>query len=71
VGLKELEPEQRRRVHFRGKKQIDESQGQIPGRGMALAGIILGAVAIVIAIVYWILFAAGVFDDISYNFETS
>jgi hypothetical protein len=56
---------------FIGKKQIDESQGQIPGRGMALAGIILGAVAIVIAIVYWILFAAGVFDDISYNFETS
>ena len=56
---------------FIGKKQIDESQGQIPGRGMALAGIILGAVAIVIAVVYWILFAAGVFDDISYNFETS
>ena len=56
---------------FIGKRQIDASQGQIPGRGMALAGIILGAVAIVIAIVYWILFAAGVFDDISYNFETS
>jgi hypothetical protein len=54
-----------------GKKQIDQSQGQIPGRGMALAGIILGAVALVIAVVYWILFAAGVFDDMSYKFETS
>ena len=56
---------------FIGKKQIDESQGQIPGRGMALAGIILGAVAIVISVVYWILFAAGVFDNISYDFKTS
>ncbi len=56
---------------FISKKQIDESQGQIPGRGMAIAGIILGAVAIVIAVVYWILFAAGVFDNIEYNFDTS
>jgi hypothetical protein len=56
---------------FLGKKQIDESQGQIPGRGMAVAGIILGAVALVIAVVYWILFATGVLHDISYNFQTS
>ena len=56
---------------FIGKKQIDQSQGQIPGRGMALSGIVLGVIAIVIAVVYWILFAAGVFDNISYNFKTS
>ena len=39
---------------------------------MATAGIVLGAVSILIAIAYWILFATGVFDDfIQYNLETS
>jgi Domain of unknown function (DUF4190) len=55
-----------------GRKQIDESQGQLTGRGMATAGVILGIVVLVIAVVYWILYAAGVFDElINYNFETS
>jgi len=57
---------------FIGRKQIGESQGRLTGGGMATAGIVLGAISILIAMVYWILFATGVFDDfIQYNLETS
>jgi hypothetical protein len=48
---------------FLARKQIAESQGRLKGNGMALAGLILGIVMIVIAVVYWILILAGVFDD--------
>ena len=57
---------------FLGRKQIDESQGQLTGRGMATAGVVLGIIVMVIAVVYWILYAAGVFDSLlQYDFETS
>ncbi|GAB3659093.1 hypothetical protein GCM10027596_16220 [Nocardioides korecus] len=49
-----------------GRKQINESQGQLKGAGMALAGIIIGAVGLVLGLVYWILIATG-----GFNFSTS
>jgi uncharacterized protein DUF4190 len=53
-----------------GRKDIAASQGQQKGEGLALAGIICGAVAIVLIAVVLILAAAGVIDT-DYNFETS
>ena len=44
------------------RKQINESQGQLKGSGLALAGLIVGAVGIVLGLVYWILIAAGGVD---------
>lgn len=53
---------------FLGKKKADESGGRIGGRGMALAGIILGVIGVVLLIVLIILVAAtGSFD---YTFDT-
>ena len=51
---------------FLGRKQVNESQGTIKGGGMALAGMILGGIAILLGLVYWVLFASGV---ISGNFS--
>jgi len=45
-----------------GKKEIAESNGAKTGAGMAQAGFILGIVGIAISVLYWILYAAGVFD---------
>lgn len=53
---------------FLGRKQIEESAGTQKGSGMALAGLILGAVGVVLAVIYWILLASGA---IHYNFTTS
>lgn len=49
-------------------KEIAESGGQKKGAGMAKAGLILGIVGIVIAILYWILVAVG---TIHMGFSTS
>ena len=51
---------------FIARKQIGESQGRLKGGGMATAGLILGAVAIVLGIVYWVLIVAGAFDNNMY-----
>ena len=51
---------------FLGRKQVNESQGTVKGGGMALAGMILGGIAILLGLVYWVLFASGV---ISGNFS--
>lgn len=51
---------------FLGRKQVKESQGAVKGGGMALAGMILGGVAILLGLLYWVLFASGV---ISGNFS--
>ena len=51
---------------FLARKQIGESQGRLKGAGMATAGLILGAVAIVLGIVYWGLIVAGAFDGNMY-----
>jgi hypothetical protein len=48
---------------FLARKQIGESQGRLKGAGMATAGLILGAVAILLGIVYWVLIVAGAFDN--------
>jgi hypothetical protein len=45
-----------------GKKEIAESNGTKTGAGMAQAGFILGIVGIAISVLYWILYAVGVFD---------
>ena len=45
-----------------GKKEIAESNGTKTGAGMAQAGFILGILGIAISVLYWILYAAGVFD---------
>jgi hypothetical protein len=42
-----------------GRKQIAESQGRQKGSGMALAGVILGAVGLLVGVAYWILIATG------------
>ncbi len=39
------------------RKQISESQGQQSGAGMALGGIIVGAVGLVVGLGYWLLIA--------------
>ena len=53
---------------FMGKKKADESGGRVGGRGMAVAGIILGVVGIVITVVLVILvFVTGSFE---YNYGT-
>ena len=40
-----------------GRNQIRESNGLEQGDGMALAGLILGAVSLVVAVGWWILIA--------------
>lgn len=50
---------------FIGRKQIKESQGQLKGDGMAIAGLALGAVAVIVGIAYWVLVLA------TGNFSTS
>jgi hypothetical protein len=52
---------------FLARKQIGESQGRLKGGGMATAGLILGAVAILVGIIYWVLIVAGAFDSNMYD----
>ena len=47
---------------FLGRKEINESNGTKKGAGLAMAGLVLGAVGIVLVLVYWILVIAGSFD---------
>jgi hypothetical protein len=47
---------------FLGRKEINESNGAKKGAGMAMAGLILGAVGIAVSLLYWILVIAGGFD---------
>ena len=54
---------------YLARKQINESNGLLKGGGMATAGLVLGAVTIVIAIVVWILNLSGAVDN-NYTFET-
>ncbi len=54
------------------KKEIEASGGRQSGGGMATAGIVLGAIAIVWSIIYGILIATGVLDlSYDFNFEAS
>lgn len=55
---------------FIARKQVDESQGRQQGAGMALAGMILGAVSVVIAVVYWALVITGALTG-NFSFETT
>ena len=52
-----------------GRKDIEASQGQQKGTGLALAGMICGAVAIVLIALVLILAATGAIDT-DYNFDT-
>lgn len=53
-----------------GKNQIKAAPQQYKGGGMATAGIILGAIGVVIAVAYWIAFATGAFDQfLDYSFD--
>lgn len=49
---------------FLGKKEIDE--GKKTGRGMAMAGLILGIVGIVLGVVMWVVLIAS--DNASMNY---
>ncbi|RLV49533.1 DUF4190 domain-containing protein [Nocardioides mangrovicus] len=53
---------------FISRSQIAKSAGALKGNGMALSGIILGAVAVVLLIVGIILYASGALD---YHFDTA
>lgn len=55
---------------FLARRQIDASQGALKGGGMAMAGLVLGAVTIVLAIVVWVLNLTGAIDS-NYSFETN
>ena len=47
---------------FLGRKEINESNGTKKGAGLAMAGLITGAVGIVFSALYWILVVASGFD---------
>jgi hypothetical protein len=47
---------------FLGRKEINESNGTKKGGGLATAGLVLGAIGVVLSAVYWILVVAGSFD---------
>lgn len=51
-----------------GKSQIDRSGGRETGRGMAIAGIVLGYVGLAVLVVVVILGLAGVFDEPGYDY---
>jgi hypothetical protein len=55
---------------FLARKQIAESQGRLKGGGMATAGLVLGAVSIVLALAYWVLVLAGAISNDVY-FQTT
>ena len=55
---------------FMARKQIEESQGRLKGSGMATAGLILGAVGVVVGVVYWILILAGALSS-DFTFDTT
>jgi hypothetical protein len=51
---------------FIAKKQIAESSGQIVGRGMAVAGLVLGILGIAAGIAWWALVLSGAIDTSFY-----
>ena len=55
---------------FIGRNQINQSGGQLKGGGMALAGMILGALGVVLGLAIWILAAADIGDS-NFYFETN
>ena len=52
---------------FLGRKEIAESGGAKKGDGLAKAGLILGIVTLVLAVIYWILVGTGTFDSNYYT----
>ena len=56
-----------------GKKKADESNGQMGGRGMALAGIILGAIGTLIFVgwIAFIVYSIATGNDVDYSYSTS
>ena len=55
---------------FLARKQIAESQGHLKGGGMATAGLVLGVISIVLAVVVWVLNLTGAMDN-SFYFDTN
>lgn len=55
---------------FLARKQIAESQGRLKGGGMATAGLVLGAISIVLALAYWVLVLTGALSNDVY-FQTT
>lgn len=51
---------------YLGRQQVAASLGRQKGAGMALAGLVLGAVGIMVGIVYWVGIATGVIDTTFY-----
>jgi hypothetical protein len=54
-------------LSLQAKKEIDASQGNQGGRGMATAGLVMGIISIALAALYFVLLATGTFN---YNFST-
>ncbi|HYG94234.1 MAG TPA: DUF4190 domain-containing protein [Nocardioides sp.] len=52
---------------FLGRKEIAESGGMKTGNGLAMAGLILGAIGIVLGILNWVLILATDSFDFYYN----
>lgn len=52
---------------FLGRKEINESGGAKTGSGMAMAGLILGAIGVALGILNWILILATDSFDFYYN----
>ena len=52
---------------YLGRKEIAESGGTKKGDGLAKAGLILGVVTLVLAVVYWILIGTGTFESNYYT----
>lgn len=52
---------------FLGRRDIEQSQGRLKGAGMALAGIICGAIGLLLAAVLAVLFLFGAIDTESFE----
>jgi hypothetical protein len=52
---------------YLGRKEIAESGGAKKGDGLAKAGLILGIVTLVLAVIYWILVGTGTFESNYYT----
>lgn len=52
-----------------GKRQIDESQGGQSGRGMAVAGIVLGWIGTVLAVVFVVVIIVLIHRTNSYEYD--
>jgi hypothetical protein len=58
---------------FMGKKKADQSGGAVGGRGMALAGIIIGVIGTLIFLAWigFFIYAIATGEDVNYSYDVS